>query len=605
MMTFLIYSAKVAVLMAVFYIFYRLLLCRETWHRVNRIVLLSTALLSFVLPLCIITLHKTEIIENIPLQTESMTEILPTQTFSEPAGVPWWEISLEVLYLVGCVFVLCKILMSLFSVLRLIRSAQDVREYQGHRLIILDSETASFSWMNHIIIGRDDYERGVKEILEHESAHIALCHSWDVLLVDLISAIQWFNPAIWLLRSDLRAVHEYEADEAVLQRGADVRHYQYLLVSKALATSGFSITNQFNHSKLKNRINMMTKKRSSMQSIWKVLYILPIAALSLAASAKTVVDYEYEQTTEPNTPSSVKEDVIEITIKDQKLSWSLNGAEQGQGNPSQLMDILARYKDKPATINIKTDNFKTDETFAQGLMYLNGDSPINIREMCRKNNLLKITVYPISKPVTIPVDSVLTVSKTNSTEPVEKHPDVFAEFPGGTEALYAFLAKHIRYPQICQEKGYQNRIYVKFIVEKDGSITDVTAFVKSENKENIANPLSVRTNGSNAPLILLDGKPFEGSLSAIDPQDIDNMTVLKDSASLALYGERGKDRVILINTKDSKGIEKISENRETCKKALIDEAIRVTFEMPKWIPGKKDGKDVRTEFIYPITFRLN
>lgn len=173
--------------------------------------------------------------------------------------------------------------------------------------------------MNYIIIGRDDYEQGIEEILEHEKAHIGLRHSWDLLLVDLISAIQWFNPAIWMLRSDIRDIHEYEADEAVLLKGVNVKHYQYLLVSKAMADSGFSITNQFNHSNLKLRINMMTKKKSSKRSALKALYILPVIGISLAVSARTIVDYRYEQPTKENqtVPNPViPDDVVPTDICD-------------------------------------------------------------------------------------------------------------------------------------------------------------------------------------------------------------------------------------------------------------------------------------------------
>lgn len=319
MMTYLSYDIKVAVLIAVFYVFYRVLLCRETLHRMNRIVLLTTAALSFVLPLCIITIHRTEIIAGAaPLTglTEGATTGIPGASLSVQ---PWWHTAMMVLYITGVATVICKILISLISILRLIRSAQDVREFRGSRLIISDTHSAPFSWMNYIIIGRDDYEQGIEEILEHEKAHIGLRHSWDLLLVDLISAIQWFNPAIWMLRSDIRDIHEYEADEAVLLKGVNVRHYQYLLVSKAMADSGFSITNQFNHSNLKLRINMMTKKKSSKRSALKALYILPVIGISLAVSARTIVDYRYEQPTKENqtVPNPViPDDVVPTDICD-------------------------------------------------------------------------------------------------------------------------------------------------------------------------------------------------------------------------------------------------------------------------------------------------
>ena len=595
MMDFLVYSAKVSVLIVAFYTFYRLLLSRETFHRVNRIVLLSTALLSFLLPLCIITYHCIEEVESVAFQPTYTSGYFFPQLPPVPDSVAWWKIILEGIYLAGVAFVLCKILMSLSSVLHLIHSAQDVRDYQGHKVIVMDRETASFSWMNYLIIGRDDFERGVTEILDHESAHVALCHSWDVLLVDLISAIQWFNPAVWLLRADLRALHEYEADEVVLRKGVNAKSYQYLLISKALETSGFSITNQFNHSKLKNRINMMTKKKSSRKSIWKVLYVLPIVALSLAASAKTVYEYVYVNSNEPENPSTMSQDSLNIVIKDNVMSLIVNGKELISKNPGELMDVIAQYKDKPAVVNIEVYEKELQPMF---------DS---FREICRNNHLLKINVKPLSKPVVIECDSIPEIGVASSDEPVEKKPDVLPEYPGGSEALYAFIAKNIHYPKIAIENGYQaKRVFAKFVVEKDGSIKEVSAFVPSENDVFSLYP-SETPKDADSTLLIVNGKPFEGPISSIKKEEIESMTVLKNEASKAKYGERGKNGVIVIATKNPKDFlqKDDQEMHDACKKAFIEEVTRVVFQMPKWKPGEKNGKKVRTEFIMPVVFRLN
>ena len=355
MITFLSYDFKVAVLIAVFYVFYRIFLSKETFHRMNRVVLLSTALISFVLPLCIITTHRTEIIPVIASAVDAVADGTTLIAEQPDSSQPWWQTAIVIIYIIGVAIVLCKILISLVSILRLIHSAQDVREYQGGRLIISDTKSASFSWMNNIIIGRDDYEQGISEILDHEKAHIGFRHSWDILLVDLISAVQWFNPAIWMLRSDLRAIHEYEADEAVLLKGVDVKHYQYLLVSKAMADSGFSITNQFNHNNLKFRINMITKRKSNRFRAFKVLYILPIIGVSLAVSAKTIVDYQYEAITENDANGAnslqknenlVPQDSIEPTANVNEPMIVLDGKiidNDKVDGPIQLEDYLKRF----------------------------------------------------------------------------------------------------------------------------------------------------------------------------------------------------------------------------------------------------------------------
>ncbi len=290
MVSFLTYQLKVAVIMAVFYICYRLFLIKDSWHRLNRIVLLSTALLSFLLPVCIITIHKTEVIHIAntlePLTSHGTAEV--TQSF-----VPWWHVALTSVYLVGVAFVLFRIAASILRVRSIIKHARKEILADGTQVYIMPGNAASFSWMGHIVISEADWNNNESAIIRHEKAHVALRHSIDVLITDLIAAAQWFNPAIWMLRIDLRAVHEYEADDTVLRAGTDLRSYQYLLISKAAAMNGYTIANNFNHSILKNRIFMMEKETSTRRSLLRALYLLPLVCICLAVNAQTKVQYRY------------------------------------------------------------------------------------------------------------------------------------------------------------------------------------------------------------------------------------------------------------------------------------------------------------------------
>ena len=300
MITFLTYQLKVAVIMAVFYIFFRLLLIKDTWHRLNRIVLLSTALLSFLLPVCIITIHKTEVLP-MPvaqlMQAVSSTPALPS--------VPWWQIALMAVYTTGVVFVLARVLTSVIRVRSIIKNARKEFTPDGTQVYIMPGNAASFSWMGHIVISEADWNNNESAIIRHEKAHVALHHSIDVLITDLIAAAQWFNPAIWMLRIDLRAVHEYEADDTVLRAGTDLRSYQYLLISKAAAMNGYTIANNFNHSILKNRIFMMEKETSTKKSLLRALYLLPLICISLALNAQTKVSYVSDDTQSDQTPKRI------------------------------------------------------------------------------------------------------------------------------------------------------------------------------------------------------------------------------------------------------------------------------------------------------------
>ena len=222
-MELLEYEAKVAVILAVMYLFFKILLSKETFHRFNRALLVGTAILAFILPFCVITIHRTV---ELPVNAAApgMSEPLAAD------GNVWWAMALSAAYLAGVAVMLARVITELFKVRNLIRSGEIREEEDGVRIAVLDSDVPPFSWMDWVVMSREDYESGNSHILEHEKAHIRLGHSKYVLLVDVLASMQWFNPAMWLLRSDLRAIYEYEADDAVLSRGADIKEYQYSLI---------------------------------------------------------------------------------------------------------------------------------------------------------------------------------------------------------------------------------------------------------------------------------------------------------------------------------------------------------------------------------------
>ena len=282
MTDFLIYDLKVAAWIAVFYMFYRLMLSRETFHRVNRIVLLATAVVSFVLPFCVITLHETVVM---PAPQASVEVGNMVAEVAEPV-VPLWQSLLPYLFMIGVVITLGHTLWSIFRIMRLIKESEQHPQADGIVVCVTgNAQMSPFSWMHYIVMNRRDYEEQDAAILAHERGHIRLRHSWDVVLVDMLTALQWFNPAMWMLRMDLRAIHEYEADAAVLSQGINARQYQYLLVTKAAGIGGYSIANGISHSTLKNRITMMLHKKSQKSHLLKLLALLPIVAVALALNA--------------------------------------------------------------------------------------------------------------------------------------------------------------------------------------------------------------------------------------------------------------------------------------------------------------------------------
>jgi len=162
----------------------------------------------------------------------------------------------------------------------------------GIKLFIHKKDIAPFSWMKFIVISETDMNENGREIIIHEVAHIRHRHSLDLLVVDVCIILQWFNPAVWLIKQELQNIHEYQADEAVIKEGVNAKQYQLLLIKKAVGKRLYSMANSFNHSKLKKRITMMSKQKSSPWARWKYLYILPVVAVSITAFARPEVSNE-------------------------------------------------------------------------------------------------------------------------------------------------------------------------------------------------------------------------------------------------------------------------------------------------------------------------
>jgi len=282
----LTYTWRVAACLAVAWLFFRLLLGRETFCRLNRLVVLALLVLSFLLPLCVITVRR-----EVPIPYEVWVHATEVRSAAAPvsAAAPFpWAALLGGLYLAGVLAAACRMAWSLAAVVRVIRRGRRERLADGVVLVRTPQPVTPFSWGRYVVLAETEPAEEVATILLHERAHVRLHHTWDLLFADLAGCLQWFNPAVWLLRRELCAIHEYEADRAVLEAGTDARAYQLLLVRRAVGTQAFVAANNFNHSKLQNRIAMMLKKRSSSWAAARALLILPLTAVALGAFARTL-----------------------------------------------------------------------------------------------------------------------------------------------------------------------------------------------------------------------------------------------------------------------------------------------------------------------------
>ena len=437
MMDFLIYEGKVAVALLVFYLFYRFLLKKETFHRFNRMVLVGTAVLSFLLPLCIITIHKPMELEApvveaaVALPELAAAEIAPV---AEPS-TPWWPTALAVLFWAGAAFVLVRVAVSILCIARIVRRGECVREEDGCKVIVTDRNLDPFSWMRFIVLSRKDWEGDHAPILAHEKAHIAYGHSVELLLVYILSALQWFNPAIWMLRADLQELHEYEADDAVLRSGANLREYQYLLIKKAVSRSGYSVANSFNHSILKNRITMMSKSKSPLRRGLRVLYLLPLMCLAIGLQAKTVYVPTDKGSKNSQNPLIILQELGQPEREITKAEY--DALDQGRINSVQMLKDEAAFK-------------KYGDKAAHGVIVVNLKAPMEM-------------------------DEVVVVSYRDESElelvPFRLIPDKMPSFQGGgLNEFSRWLSRRIDVPKDCAHAG---RMKVSFEVFADGTVGDV------------------------------------------------------------------------------------------------------------------------------------
>ena len=554
-----VYILKSSFCLAVFYLFYRLLLSRETFHRFNRIALLGILLLSCLLPFVEVSVRRPVEMYQTMMTWEQwllLTDLVGTETHAVQVqeNVLTWIQGLLLVYLFGILFFMLRNIYSLFGLWVLLKSGrrEKVSDYVvtvvKAVLIVHEREISPFSWMRYIVISQKDLHENGREILTHELAHIRNRHSWDLFAADICIFFQWFNPAAWLLKQELQNIHEYEADETVINEGVDARQYQLLLIKKAVGTRLYSMANSFNHSKLKKRITMMLKEKSSPWARLKYLYVLPVAAIAVTAFARPEV-------------SETVEEISAVKVNDLMAIVETKVAESS----GQLLPVQSVPKDS-----------------------VNRKSKVAVQQM----DELVVVGYA-SK------DSV------KDREPVFNVVEQMPSFPGGMEALMQYLAKNMRYPVEAQKNKVQGRVVVGFIVSKDGDIKkahilrgvdpelDAEAIRVIESmprwmpgmQRGKAVAVSytlpvmfrltgdalglklVEASGSTAgeldkgvtfsyaegkqPLCIVNGKEVDWAvMRALNPDRIKSITVLKDKAILEeKYGEKGQNGVLLITLK--------------------------------------------------------
>ena len=277
----LTYAISAALPLLAMYIVYKWLLASENQYRYNRVVLLSMMLCAFILPAVNVLVqqfasHNATVRLMSPLPQPSIADDYAAQ----PSA--WPRIAL-IVYLAGITAVVIHTAIVWLRIARITASGTQIHD--GRYIIVLtdDDKVAPFSWHRYIVMSQSDYKQAGVMITAHEKQHIDRQHWIDLLLAQFIVTVNWFNPAAWLVREELKAVHEYEADKRVLDSGINARDYQLLLISKATGMKFPTVANSLNHCKLKKRMTMMMTSQASMSRRLRTLAAIPAVALAVLA----------------------------------------------------------------------------------------------------------------------------------------------------------------------------------------------------------------------------------------------------------------------------------------------------------------------------------
>ena len=588
--TFLVYILKSAACLAVFYLFYKLLMSRDTFHRFNRFALLGLLVLSSLLPLVEASVNSPAAVQETMLTLEQlllMADIQPegeSMAAATPSATVLWLRAALLVYLTGIVFFIARNLCSLARLGRLIRQGKREalnsylpdRKEKNVRLVVHDHDIAPFSWMHWIVIARKDLEENGREILIHELAHIRNRHSWDLLLADLCIFVQWFNPAAWLLKQELQNIHEYEADETVLREGVNARNYQMLLIKKAVGTRLYSMANSFNHSSLKKRITMMLKEKSNPWARAKYLYILPLAALAVTAFARPEVSAVADEISAVKVIAPAVHDSIQPNVQPAVAapSSALDQMPEFPGGMEALNTYLRnniRYPQEAQKAGIQgrviiqfivsKDGSITDAEVVESVdPQLDAEGLRLIKNMPRwKPGMRKGQAIRVKQ--TLPIRFAF----TKTSDKPENSNSIFLKngsYNSSLKDVILLVNEQEVSPEIFRAIDPQ-RIQSVTVLKDQASLAKYTTDKRKTGiiqvklkKEDQASDINIPTirfdSQTSKSLVIIDGKAADATaVQALSPSQIKSIKVLKGQQAVDLFGEAAKNGAICVSTRSA------------------------------------------------------
>lgn len=600
------YLLKVNVAFVLFYAFYRLFFYKDTFFKLRRAILLAFFGLALFYPLLNIQdwVRQQEPIADVIYMYSAM---LPEATAKADAAasVDWYRWLLGSLGFIywGIVAFLCgRFLVQLSSILWLAHTSERVVIHETP-VYALRKAAGPFSFFRMVFLHPESHsDKETDEILTHECTHVSQWHSIDVILSEMMCMACWFNPFVWLLKREVRHNLEYLADNTVIQSGYDSKSYQYHLLGLAHHQSVTTLYNSFNVLHLKNRIMMMNKKRSPGIVRTKYLIFIPLVGiLMLLSNIEAVARLTVRLANEATVSNAM---VTATGILVDETGQPLIGASV----------VVKGGKERTITDRKGTFSLEVPANAILRCSYQGRESQ-EVLAADMKNN----THLSLSSKSREMNEQVFTV--------VEKMPS----FPGGDAELLKYIATNIKYPKESQDNGEQGRVICSFIVGRDGSVNNpevlrgVTPLLNEEAVRVINtmprwNPGMQRGKAVavkyTVPITFRLKSPVEEAkeetLTVVDvmPQyPGGDRELLKFIAQSIKYPTDAQEagvqgRVICSFVVDKKGNIVEPKIIRGIDPSLDAEALRVIGMMPRWTPGRQDGKAVRVLYTVPITFRL-
>ena len=674
----LAYFLKINVAIALFYAFYRLFFYKDTFFTWRRVALLCFFAVSAVYPLLNIQTWITAQEPMVAMADLYADIVLPEFTLTpEKTTFDWKAILLQTagfVYWGGVALLAARFLIQLAGIIRLAFRSRKTK-IGNTNVHLLKQASGPFSFFHWIFIHPTSHtEDELSEILTHEQTHANQWHSIDVLVSEIVCTFCWFNPFAWLMKREIRTNLEYLADNRVLETGHDSKAYQYHLLGLSHHKAAATIYNSFNVLPLKKRIKMMNKKRTREIGRTKYLMFLPLAALLMIISNIEAV---------ARTTKEMAKDVIEAV--EENLASNATTPEMEVATEAAPLETPAPQQDKDKLVNYKGVVVDKDGKAVEGAeFFIDGDHklPQGQSYVTGKNGNFSFKAFENAKMIVIwkkdgkMMGVPATVNKENNSNmkivmdrewqnppaddpdnPVFEVVETMPEYPnGGMPGMMEFLSKNIRYPVNAQKNGTQGRVTVQFIVNTDGSISNIgilrrvdpeldgeavrviSAMPKWKPGMQKGKPVRVKYT---VPVMfrLNDEKKEEFKpVPKIDesivvvgyasqeksPAEEDVVFEVVEQMPSFAGGMGGLMRYLSKNIKYPVAAQKAGAQGQVIVQVIIDsngnvtnpkitksvdpsldaEAIRVTSNMPKWQPGMQRGKAVNVKYTFPIDFKL-